>query len=248
MKENTALLGTEEVQKITLWKKLLAEFIGTGFLVLVVGLSAGQGQPLAPLAIGMILTVMIFCFGHVSGGHFNPAVTTAILVRGKATVLEALAYVVAQLAGGFAGAGISYGLMHDYEAYDYDAGCTTSSSTTHRCTSGFPSIGKSVLQSTAMGAELMFTFALATVVLNVATAKATANNSFYGLAIGMTVFAGAVSVGPISGGAFNPAVGTALPAIVGHETKYIWIYCVCASTPISMTHSTRSLMPESYRN
>jgi len=89
-----------------------------------------------------------------------------------------------------------------------------------------PAFGVSSLQ--ALGVEILFTFALALVVLQTTTNDATAGNSYYGLAIGFTVFMGAAAGGPISGGAFNPAVGLG-PAIVdavtgGSSISSVWIY------------------------
>ncbi len=164
-------------------KKLTVEFIGTFFLVLTVGMSVRSGAALAPLAIGSILMVMVYSGGHISGGHYNPAVTLAVWLRGKHNVEGVIPYWLAQLAGGAVAALIVIAIMGKPTAPAVHA------------------IGPSLV------VEVLFTFALAWAVLNSATAKGTEGNSFYGLAIGFTVFAGAVSVGAISGGAFNPAVG-----------------------------------------
>lgn len=164
-------------------KKYTVEFIGTFFLVLTIGLAVRSGSPLAPLAIGASLMVMIFSGGHVSGGHFNPAVTLGVLIRGRLPLKDVIPYWIAQLLAGVVAAVIVNQL-----------------------------VGKSALPAShdlvnSLIVEFLFTFALVWVVLNTATAKGTLDNSFYGLAIGFTVLAGAVSVGGISGGAFNPAVG-----------------------------------------
>jgi aquaporin Z len=166
-------------------KKYLVEFIGTFFLVFTVGASVRSGAPLAPLAIGASLMVMIFAGGHISGGHFNPAVSWGVFLRGKLTGADLIPYWVAQFAAGLVAAFIVTYLF-----------------------SG-PPAGGPALHGTvpSLIVEFLFTFALVWVVLNTATAKGTAGNSFYGLAIGMTVMTGAVAVGGISGGAFNPAVG-----------------------------------------
>jgi aquaporin Z len=165
-------------------KKYLVEFIGTFFLVFTVGTAVHSGSVLAPVAIGSVLMVMIFAGGHVSGGHFNPAVTLAVWIRGKITAKDALPYWAVQLVAGLVAALVVV---------------TVCAAPAH-----LP-----VLHPTkaSLIVEFLFTFALAWVVLNAATAKGTAGNSFYGLAIGFTVLAGAVAVGGISGGAFNPAVG-----------------------------------------
>ena len=183
--------------------KYIVEFIGTFFLVLTVGLTVlAGGGVIAPLAIGASLMVMIYAGGHISGGHFNPAVTVAVTLRGKCDTKDAVPYIVAQIAGGIVAA-ILVGYLRDQGAGGGDL-----------------DIGK------AFVAEFLFTFALAWVVLNVATAKGTDGNSFYGLAIGFTVMVGAFAVGDISGGAFNPAVAIGVSVMKLAAWKYIWIYLV----------------------
>jgi aquaporin Z len=165
-------------------KKYLVEFIGTFFLVATVGFAVRGGSPLAPLAIGAVLMVMIFAGGHVSGGHFNPAVSLAAFIRGRLSAADLIPYWLAQFAAGAAAAAVVTMVI------------------------GRPVAAAGELALVpSLVVEFLFTFALAWTVLNVATAKGTQGNSFYGLAIGFTVLAGAVSVGAISGGAFNPAVG-----------------------------------------
>jgi aquaporin Z len=167
-------------------RKVLVEFIGTFFLVFTVGASVRSGSSMAPLAIGAVLMVMIYAGGHISGGHYNPAVTIAALTRGRIAFGEAVGYWIAQLVAGLVAALV--------------VRATVTTSQAHTLTlhgSAFAS---------ALVVELLFTFALTYVVLNVATSKDHPDNSFYGLAIGFTVLAGAVAVGGISGGAFNPAV------------------------------------------
>jgi len=171
-------------------KKYLVEFIGTFFLVLTVGAcvvnpSAGV---IAPIAIGSVLMVMIYAGGHISGAHYNPAVTVAVTLRGRLPAIDVFGYVVAQLLGASLAAGAVYYLKGSRQLVD----------------AGGPIYGLGQITL----AEFLFTFALAYVVLNVATAKANSGNSFYGLAIGFTVVGGAFAVGAISGGAFNPAVAT----------------------------------------
>ncbi len=184
-------------------RKLAVEFIGTFFLVFTVGTATARinpASPLAPLAIGSVLMVMIFAGGHVSGGHYNPAVSTGVMIRGKLSQQEWVAYIVTQLMAGVIG-----GLLASAVAGHQSAGTLAGT-------------GKVLV------AEFLFTFALVYVVLNVATAKGTEGNSFYGLAIGFTVLAGAFAVGAISGGAFNPAValGQIVHGAVGFSA--IWKY------------------------
>ncbi len=188
-------------------KKFIVEFIGTFFLVFTVGACVVNPDAgvIAPLAIGSVLMVMVYAGGHISGGHYNPAVTVAVAIRGRLPATEVPSYFMAQLAGAVMGAGGSYYLKGD------------------NALAGAPPPAYVLAQM--VFSEFLFTFALAYVVLNVATAKANAGNSFYGLAIGFTVMVGAFAVGPISGGAFNPAVATGcfylglLP--VGHYLAYV---------------------------
>lgn len=184
-------------------KKYIVEFIGTFFLVFTVGMSVRSGAPLAPIAIGSALMVMIFAGGHISGGHFNPAVTLAVTLRGKATPKDLLPYWIAQFAAGTVAA-----LLVSYLFGG--------------------SVAAPALHGTvpSLIVEFLFTFALAWVVLNAATAKGTSGNSFYGLAIGFTVLTGAVAVGGVSGGAFNPAVGLGVFVMGLEKIQQLGVYCV----------------------
>src|ERR1700739_4799065 len=170
-------------------KKYLVEFIGTFFLVLTVGMTViapGAGD-LAPLAIGSALMIMVYAGGHVSGGHYNPAVTLAVWLRGRCVTADVVPYWCSQIARSVAAAILVLALK------------------------GNPNVSSMELAAfPALIAEFVGTFALAYVVLNVATAKGTAGNSFYGLAIGFTVMTMAFGLGGISGGAFNPAVATGI--------------------------------------
>jgi aquaporin Z len=186
--------------------KYLVEFIGTFFLVATVGftvLGPGGAGNLAPLAIGSALMVMIFAGGHVSGGHFNPAVTLAVFLRGKCPASDVVPYMLAQVVGAVVAAAIVLFMKSNpvAEALALD-------------------IPRALL------AEFLYTFALCYVVLNAATAKGTSGNSFYGLAIGFTVLVGAYSVGSISGGAFNPAVAVGITMMGLSHVANIWIYLV----------------------
>lgn len=185
--------------------KYLVELIGTFFLVATVGFTViepGAG-PLAALAIGSALMIMVYAGGHVSGGHYNPAVTLAVWLRGRCPTSDVLGYMVAQVAGGLIAAFLVM-FMKD----------------TSKVVASNPDVVRAVL------AELLFTFALCYVVLNVATAKATEGNSYFGLAIGFTVVVGAFAVGGISGGAFNPAVAVGITAMGLSKLANIWIFLV----------------------
>jgi len=185
--------------------KYIAEFIGTFFLVLTIGCTVvGNGAgALAPLAIGSALMVMIFAGGHISGGHFNPAVTLGVWLRGKCESKDVAPYMIAQIVAGVVAAMIVKFLK-----------------------SGAVVSPMQPATLPALLAEFLFTFALVYVVLNAATAKGTAGNSFYGLAIGFTVMVGAFSVGNISGGAFNPAVAVGISLMGLSSWPNIWIYLV----------------------
>lgn len=190
-------------------RKLLTEAIGTFFFVLTIGctviLSSDSTKGIIPpLAIGSALMVMIYAGGHLSGGHYNPAVTLAVAIRGRLPKSEILPYWIAQILGAILAAGAAMYLTGGVEK-----------------PAGPPAdIPKALL------AEFLFTFALAYVVLNVATAKANSGNSFYGLAIGFTVLIGAFSVGSISGGAFNPAVAIGASVMGLIHMPSVWIHLV----------------------
>jgi aquaporin Z len=186
-------------------KKYLVEFIGTFFLVFTVGIAVRQGAPFAPFAIGSILMVMIFAGGHISGGHFNPAVTLAVFLRGRCERRDVLPYWIAQFVAGLVAALVVNVVLRG------------------RVDPAVVAIHPTV---SSFIVEFLFTFALCWVVLNTATAKGTVGNSFYGLAIGFTVLVGAITVGGISGGAFNPAVGLGVWTMGLESVKQFGVYLV----------------------
>ena len=183
-------------------KKYIVELIGTFFLVFTVGNTVIGKSDVAPLAIGLSLAVMIFAGGHISGGHFNPAVTLGVWLRGKCDTKDIVPYIAAQIIGAVLAA------------------------LTVKFLQGSGGTAGDVKLGPAFVAELIGTFALVWVILNVATTKANANNSFYGLAIGMTVTAMAFALGPISGAAFNPAVAIGAVAMGLIKSGNLWIYLV----------------------
>ncbi len=187
--------------------KLIVEFIGTFFLVLTVGMTVkipDASALLAPLAIGSALMVMIYAGGHVSGGHYNPAVTLGVALRGKATWAEAIPYMAVQIVGGLVAAGAVLFIKGNVAPLPEPAATEYS-------------VAAKLL------VEFLFAFALVYVVLNTATAQGTAGNSFYGLAIGFTVVVGAFAVGPVSGAAFNPAVAIGATTMGLGTWAGIWI-------------------------
>ena len=184
-------------------KKYLVEFIGVFLFVLVVGMvviDPGAGI-MAPLAIGSTLMILVYAGGHVSGGHYNPAVTLAVWLRGRCPTADVIPYWISQILGAFLASQVVLYLKGDHLALPADIKVVPS-----------------------LIAEFIGTFALAYVVLNVATAKATAGNSNYGLAIGFTVVVMAFALGGVSGGAFNPAIATGITLMHIEKTANLWIY------------------------
>jgi len=183
--------------------RYLVELIGTFFLVLTIGLSRD------PIAIGLMLTAMVYMGGHISGANYNPAVSLAILMRKKLSSKDFVMYVMFQIIGAILAAVV------------------------HRIVTGnsfAPRVGENVTFVNGILLEFLFTFALVLVVLNVATTKKNEGNSYFGLAIGITVLAAAYSAGSISGGAFNPAVAIG-PIIVdaingGDSVRNILMYII----------------------
>jgi aquaporin Z len=190
-------------------RNYLTEFIGTFFLCLTIGMTALGASPQAPIAIGSALMIMVYMGGHISGGHYNPAVSLAVMLRGKLPTSQFLPYVVSQLLGAMAAALITRLILGDMAS---------------------PDIGATASVGGALINEVLFSFALCLVVLNVATSKKTEGNSYYGLAIGFTVVVGAFAGGGVSGGAYNPAVGVGLGLVRGLLTStpmdHLWLYIV----------------------
>lgn len=190
-------------------RKYVVEFIGTFFFILCIVLAANLAGAMAPLAIGTMLMVMIYAGGHISGGHFNPAVTLAVFLRGKCDAKDVAPYMIAQLVGAAIAAVLGLYLLAN--------------------NGGEPSMNKLDNEGMILPAllsEFFGTFALCYVVLNVATAKGTEGNSFYGLAIGFTVLTCAYALGGISGGAFNPAVALGITVAEMSAWSNIWVFLV----------------------
>ncbi len=187
-------------------RKYITEFIGTFFLVMTIGLVViGGYEKFAPIAIGSILMTMVFAGGHISGAHYNPAITFAVLLRGRIKLPEAVGYCIAQIIAAVAAAFVVNYLMPGQ----------------------MPEAAKPMADNMrGLVAEALGTFALCYVVLNVATAKGTLGNMFYGLAIGFTVLAMAYAFGAISGGAFNPAVATGISIMKLASWSVYWVYLV----------------------
>lgn len=192
-------------------KRYLVEFIGTFFLVFTVCFaSVIQDHSSAALGIGAIYMAMVYAGGHISGGHYNPAVSLAALLRGKMASSDFTFYVLCQIIGGMSAAFLCRTLLTD-------------DSSQRPMEPGMA----------ALVGEFLFTFALAWVALNVATARGTAGNSFYGLAIGFTLAAGVIAVGKFSGGAFNPATALSFVLLskltLGTVIKYVVAHFVAGA-------------------
>lgn len=188
--------------------RLLTEFVGTFIFLSTIALSGAAG-PLAPLVIGLVLTAMVYMGGHVSGAHYNPAVSFGLFLRSVIPLRTMLSYWIAQLVAGSLAFAFAFLIGGHISGIHPGAG---------------------VYWLSAAAAEIVFTTGLVLVVLNVAATQETAGNSYYGLAIGFTVAAGVFAVGPVSGAAFNPAVGfgaTLGAVLFSHGTwSDLWIYLV----------------------
>lgn len=182
--------------------KALTEAISTFLFVFSIIGAVNSGSPLTPLAIGLALMVLVYAAGHISGAHLNPAVSLGVLIRGAIGVGDFVAYVIAQFVGGALAALVSFAVWpHAEKAAKIEVG-------------------------PAFLVEALVTLVLVWVVLNVATSKDNENNSFYGLAIGGTVFVGATAVGGVSGGGFNPAVALGLSISGQFDVANLWLYIV----------------------
>ncbi len=181
-------------------RSAIAELVGTFVFVFAIIGAVNSGSPLTPLAIGFALMIMVYATGHISGAHLNPAVSVGVWLRGAIGLVGLGVYIVAQLVGAALAAALSLVLWPAAEA------------------PVAVEVGPAIL------AEALWTFVLVYVVLNVATSKDHPNNSFYGLAIGITVFVGAVGLGSVSGGGFNPAVALGLSITGQFDWANYWIY------------------------
>jgi len=169
--------------------ELISEFLGTYMLVLTVGLNVLGKSPAGAFSIAASLTSMIYALGDVSGAHFNPAVTAAIVASGRCpdlTIPKACCYMGMQILGGICA---SYTYAFIYSGASFPLGP-----------------GKGFNWASVTIAEVVFTFVLCYVVLCVAVSQHTKASHMFGLAIGSCVTVGGCAIGGISGGSLNPAV------------------------------------------
>lgn len=192
-------------------RKLGMEALGSFIFILTACISSD------PVAIGLSLGLVVYLGGNISGGHYNPAVSFAVFLRGKLSKADLIPYIIAQLAGGLSAALIAFLISHEAPVIEV--------------ASGAGSIGRQwgYIHGAALS-EFIGTFFLAYTVLTVATTKKHANNQYYGLAIGGTVIVAATALGKFSGGAFNPAIGLS-KSIVGLFNKpaaiqWFWVYLI----------------------
>ena len=210
-------------------KRYLTEFIGTFFLVLTIGLTILGGSQFAALAIGSVLMAMVYMGGHISGGHYNPAVTLAVAVRGKMKRRDVVPYMGVQVLGALLAGGVVYVILGDTFA---------------------PTPGPEASLGAALLVEFLFAFALALVVLNTATVNETEGNSYFGLAIGFTLAVGVFAGGSVSGGAFNPAVSIG-PVIVdtlngADSYTVVWIYVISQFAGGALAALVSSIQHDAY--
>ena len=179
--------------------KYMTEFVGTFFLVLTIGLTVTYDVAMGPLVIGGVLMALVYMGGHISRAHYNPAISIVFLIRGAMEFKDLIPYWIAQFTGAIAAAWLLTVIT--------PSELTIEGQEISRFFGPEPGAGFSLTSPGVWLIEILFTFALALVILNVATSVKTAGNSYYGLAIGLVVLVGAFAGGHISGAAFNPAVG-----------------------------------------
>lgn len=183
-------------------KDAVAEFVGSLLLVLVVGLTVVPPNvgPFAPIAIGLALAALVYAGGHLSGGHYNPAVTLAMWFRGRAATKDLARLMIAQILGA---------IVASLLVVFFRSGSATAI------------VAHDVMK--ALVAEFLFTFFLVYVVLNTMTSSKTAGNSYYGMAVGFAYLAGLYGAAPLSGGALNPAVALGMCVMGLENWSGIWI-------------------------
>ncbi len=189
------------------FRKYVVEFVGTFFLVMTICMTSGGGLGhIAPTAAGLMLIVIMYSGFHISGGHFNPAVSLAVYLRGKLNSGDVLPYIVGQFLGGTLAAMLAGFLLSSM---------------------GIPEASPKELDIVpSLIAEVLGTILFVYVFLNLTTIKKTAGNVFYGLTLGCTMTAAMYAFGGVSVGAFNPAIALSLTMASLTSWASIWIFLV----------------------
>jgi MIP family channel proteins len=185
-------------------------FIGAGSVVIATG-GVGSGLLGVALAHALVLGVMVSSFGHISGGHFNPAVTISVWVAGKIESARAIVYIVAQLVGAVAGAGLLRWVMPEQAWRDAHLGATVVSS--------------AISNSRGALLEAILTFFLVITVFAVAIDDRGVFKSIAGLPIGLVLGFDILVGGPLTGASMNPARSFG-PALIGGTWSNFWVYVV----------------------
>jgi MIP family channel proteins len=208
-------LGLDEIldDKIFLVKCLVAEMIGTLFLVLVgIGSCIGGEQDdfvRIALAFGVTVATMAQSIGHISGCHINPAVTAGLFFGRKIGLIKSVLYIVFQCIGAVVGAGLAYGLGHtDIRGYT-GLGMTT--------------VNPNLNAGQAFGVEFLITFVLVLVVFGAAADEDVNVKGSAPLAIGLSITTCHLFAIPFTGSSMNPA-RTFGPAVVLGMWENHWVY------------------------
>lgn len=173
-------------------RKYVAELFGTFFLMLIIGVT------LNPISIGFGLALLVYLGAHISGAHYNPAITFAFLLQKKITPKESLGYIVSQLLGAtLAAVVVGYATKNSVNIF----------------------VNNGALPTVWFLGEALFTFLLVYTVLTFVLTKKLEDNPFYGFMIGTAVMVGIFAVGAISGSALNPALalGSFLGGYITHK-------------------------------
>jgi MIP family channel proteins len=187
----------------------LLMFVGTGAIVAFTE-RAGEGEPdllAIALAWGFAVLAVVYAFGHVSGAHVNPAVTFGLALTGKFPWSAVPLYVVAQLAGAVLASLSIWALFGD-------------AAREAPLLLGATAPGDTYTAATVLLAEVLITFILLIVVMATATDER-AESPAVGLGVGLTIAAGILVAGPISGASFNPARSLAPMAVAGEFPAWL---------------------------
>lgn len=210
------VFGCDELNKNRdIWRMLMAEFVGPLFLVLIGCASCVEGwnDQYSPhivqvaLSFGVTIATMAQALGHVSGGHFNPAVTVACLVTGKISIVKSIFYIIAQCLGAICGAALLQALTP----------------TDFHNTLGVTEIHKALTPTQGFGVEFFSTFTLVLVVFGVCDDNRKDVKGSGPLAIGLCIATAILATGNYTGGSLNPARSLG-PAVISNKWTYHWVY------------------------